>query len=55
MLGYSQRQQRGPSRQTTMVMALTSPRTCDVVLRLPEVNISTIFYSGAIHTYEIED
>uniref|UniRef100_A0A8B9SQE4 Phosvitin n=1 Tax=Anas platyrhynchos TaxID=8839 RepID=A0A8B9SQE4_ANAPL len=39
MLGYSQRQQRGPSRQTTMVMALTSPRTCDVVLRLPELTI----------------
>uniref|UniRef100_A0A8B9CNV6 Phosvitin n=1 Tax=Anser brachyrhynchus TaxID=132585 RepID=A0A8B9CNV6_9AVES len=39
MLGYSQRQQRGPSRQTTMVMALTSPRTCDVVLRLPEITI----------------
>uniref|UniRef100_A0A8C4V8G6 Phosvitin n=1 Tax=Falco tinnunculus TaxID=100819 RepID=A0A8C4V8G6_FALTI len=34
VLGYSQRQQHGPSRQATLVMALTSPRTCDVVLKL---------------------
>ncbi|NXI64184.1 VIT2 protein, partial [Anseranas semipalmata] len=39
MLGYSQKQQRGPSHQATMVMALTSPRTCDVVLKLPELTI----------------
>nr|XP_009671544.1 PREDICTED: vitellogenin-2-like [Struthio camelus australis] len=39
MLGYSQRQQRSPSRQATMVMALTSPRTCDVVLKLPDLTI----------------
>ncbi|NXX13849.1 VIT2 protein, partial [Podargus strigoides] len=39
MLGYSQRQQRGPSRQATLVVALTSPRTCDVVLKLPELTI----------------
>ncbi|NXN22348.1 VIT2 protein, partial [Nycticryphes semicollaris] len=39
MLGYSQRQQRGPSHQATLVMALTSPRTCDVVLKLPELTI----------------
>ncbi|NXC47360.1 VIT2 protein, partial [Penelope pileata] len=39
MLGYSQRQQRGPSHQAAMVMALTSPRTCDVVLKLPELTI----------------
>ncbi|XP_075567097.1 vitellogenin-2 [Pelecanus crispus] len=38
-LGYSQRQQRGPSRQATLVIALTSPRTCDVVLTLPELTI----------------
>ncbi|KAM6262292.1 vitellogenin-2-like [Porphyrio hochstetteri] len=38
-LGYSQRQQRGPSHQATLVMALTSPRTCDVVLKLPELTI----------------
>ncbi|NXS59613.1 VIT2 protein, partial [Brachypteracias leptosomus] len=39
MLGYSQRQQRGPSHQATLVMALTSPRTCDVILKLPELTI----------------
>ncbi|NWW90578.1 VIT2 protein, partial [Rhynochetos jubatus] len=39
MLGYSQRQQRGPSHQATLVMSLTSPRTCDVVFKLPELTI----------------
>ncbi|XP_042675434.1 vitellogenin-2-like [Centrocercus urophasianus] len=39
MLGYSQKQQRGPSHQAAMVMALTSPRTCDVVLKLPELTV----------------
>ncbi|NXX84089.1 VIT2 protein, partial [Urocolius indicus] len=39
MLGYSQRQQRAPSHQATLVMALTSPRTCDVVFKLPELTI----------------
>ncbi|NXW94122.1 VIT2 protein, partial [Alopecoenas beccarii] len=39
VLGYSQRQQHGPSHQATLVVALTSPRTCDVVLRLPELTI----------------
>ncbi|XP_010084431.1 PREDICTED: vitellogenin-2-like [Pterocles gutturalis] len=39
ILGYSQRERRGPSHQATLVMALTSPRTCDVVLKLPELTI----------------
>ncbi|OPJ77397.1 hypothetical protein AV530_007725 [Patagioenas fasciata monilis] len=39
VLGYSQRQQRGPSHQATLVVALTSPRTCDVILKLPELTI----------------
>ncbi|OXB55466.1 hypothetical protein ASZ78_012898 [Callipepla squamata] len=39
MLGYSQKQQRGPSHQAAVVMALTSPRTCDVVLKLPELTV----------------
>ncbi|XP_074954126.1 vitellogenin-2-like [Phalacrocorax aristotelis] len=39
VLGYSQRQQRGPSHQATLVMALTSPRTCNVVLKLAELTI----------------
>ncbi|XP_027504695.1 vitellogenin-2-like [Corapipo altera] len=39
VLGYSLRQQLGPSHQATLVMALTSPRTCDVVFKLPELTI----------------
>ncbi|NWV08012.1 VIT2 protein, partial [Ptilonorhynchus violaceus] len=39
LLGYSQRQQLGPSHQATLVMALTSPRTCDVVFKLPKLTI----------------
>ncbi|NXU44176.1 VIT2 protein, partial [Drymodes brunneopygia] len=39
MLGLSQRQQLSPSHQATLVMALTSPRTCDVVFKLPELTI----------------
>ncbi|XP_069718239.1 vitellogenin-2-like [Phaenicophaeus curvirostris] len=39
LLGYSQRQQQGPSHQATLVIALTSPRTCDVVLKLPELTV----------------
>ncbi|NXW61303.1 VIT2 protein, partial [Eurystomus gularis] len=38
-LGYFQRQRHGPSHQATLVMALTSPRTFDVVLKLPELTI----------------
>ncbi|NWH20510.1 VIT2 protein, partial [Grus americana] len=44
VLGYSQKQRRGPSHQATLVVALTSPRTCDVVLKLPEL----IIYERAI-------
>ncbi|NXM74798.1 VIT2 protein, partial [Serilophus lunatus] len=39
VLGYYQRQQLGPSHQATLVMALTSPRTCYVVFKLPELTI----------------
>ncbi|XP_048168940.1 vitellogenin-2-like [Corvus hawaiiensis] len=39
VLGFSQRQQLGPSHQATLVMALTSPRTCDIVFKLPELTI----------------
>ncbi|NXP27279.1 VIT2 protein, partial [Scytalopus superciliaris] len=39
VLGYSLRQQLGPSHQATLVMALTSPRTCDVIFKLPELTI----------------
>lgn len=46
LLGYSQRQQRGPSHQATLVMALTSPRTCNMVLKLPEVLFPLSFTLG---------
>ncbi|NXC84075.1 VIT2 protein, partial [Cercotrichas coryphoeus] len=39
VLGFSQRQQLSPSHQATLVMALTSPRTCDVVFKMPELTI----------------
>ncbi|NWI77061.1 VIT2 protein, partial [Dryoscopus gambensis] len=39
VLGFSQRQQLSPSHQATLVMALTSPRTCDVVFKLPELTV----------------
>ncbi|OWK64501.1 Vitellogenin-2 [Lonchura striata] len=39
VLGFSQKEQLGPSHQATLVMALTSPRTCDVVFKLPELTI----------------
>ncbi|XP_074858737.1 vitellogenin-2-like [Carettochelys insculpta] len=39
MLGFSQRKQNNPSQQATLVVALPSPRICDVVLRLPDLTI----------------
>ncbi|XP_010210304.1 PREDICTED: vitellogenin-2-like [Tinamus guttatus] len=39
MLGYSQRQQHSPSHQATLVVALTSPRSFDAVLKLPQLTI----------------
>lgn len=55
VLGFSQREQHGPSHQATLVMALTSPRTCDVVFKMPEVTISSIFYPEAVNTLEMDD
>ncbi|NXK44965.1 VIT2 protein, partial [Chauna torquata] len=37
MLGFSERMDKNPSRQARVVVALTSPRTCDVVIKLPDV------------------
>ncbi|NWS24141.1 VIT2 protein, partial [Polioptila caerulea] len=39
LLGFSQMQQLSPSHQATLVMALTSPRTCDIVFKFPELTI----------------
>ncbi|XP_068808764.1 vitellogenin-2-like isoform X2 [Struthio camelus] len=37
MLGFSERMDRNPSRQARVIAALTSPRTCDVVIKLPDM------------------
>ncbi|KFQ32197.1 Vitellogenin-2, partial [Merops nubicus] len=37
MLGFSEKMERNPSRQARVIVALTSPRTCDVVIKLPDM------------------
>ncbi|NWW90563.1 VIT2 protein, partial [Rhynochetos jubatus] len=37
MLGFSEKADKNPSRQARVIMALTSPRTCDVVIKLPDM------------------
>ncbi|NXX30013.1 VIT2 protein, partial [Nicator chloris] len=37
MLGFSEKMEKNPSRQATGIVALTSPRTCDVVIELPDI------------------
>ncbi|NXJ74284.1 VIT2 protein, partial [Trogon melanurus] len=37
MLGFSEKTDKNPSRQAKVIVALTSPRTCDVVVKLPDV------------------
>ncbi|NWU85272.1 VIT2 protein, partial [Onychorhynchus coronatus] len=37
MLGFSEKTDKNPSRQARMIVALTSPRTCDVVIKLPDI------------------
>ncbi|XP_025972306.2 vitellogenin-2 [Dromaius novaehollandiae] len=37
MLGFSERIDKNPSRQARVIVALTSPRTCDVVVKLPDM------------------
>uniref|UniRef100_A0A674IYL4 Uncharacterized protein n=1 Tax=Terrapene triunguis TaxID=2587831 RepID=A0A674IYL4_9SAUR len=39
ILGYSEIQQKNPSQQAKLIVALTSPRTCDFVAKLPELTI----------------
>uniref|UniRef100_A0A4W3IAF7 Phosvitin n=1 Tax=Callorhinchus milii TaxID=7868 RepID=A0A4W3IAF7_CALMI len=43
-LGWSQRYQSNPSRQITLLVALTSPRTIDTIVKVPK---RTVFYQGA--------
>uniref|UniRef100_A0A8C3K606 Phosvitin n=1 Tax=Calidris pygmaea TaxID=425635 RepID=A0A8C3K606_9CHAR len=37
MLGFSEKMDKNPSRQARVIVALTSPRTCDVVVKLPDM------------------
>ncbi|XP_009980901.1 PREDICTED: vitellogenin-2-like [Tauraco erythrolophus] len=39
MLGFSEKADKNPSRQARVIVALTSPRTCDVVIKLPDLII----------------
>ncbi|XP_066049215.1 vitellogenin-2-like [Chamaea fasciata] len=39
MLGFSEKTDKNPSRQARVIVALTSPRTCDVVIKLPDVTL----------------
>ncbi|NWV59395.1 VIT2 protein, partial [Malurus elegans] len=39
MLGFSEKMDKNPSRQARVIMALTSPRTCDVVIKLPDITL----------------
>ncbi|KAM6305553.1 vitellogenin-2-like [Aegotheles albertisi] len=37
MLGFSEKSDKNPSRQARVIVSLTSPRTCDVVIKLPDM------------------
>ncbi|NWT68181.1 VIT2 protein, partial [Prunella himalayana] len=39
MLGFSEKTNKNPSRQARVIVALTSPRTCDVVIKLPDITL----------------
>ncbi|XP_041277535.1 vitellogenin-2-like [Onychostruthus taczanowskii] len=39
MLGFSEKTDKNPSRQAKVIVALTSPRTCDVVIKLPDITL----------------
>ncbi|NWT96600.1 VIT2 protein, partial [Urocynchramus pylzowi] len=39
MLGFSEKEDKNPSRQARVIVALTSPRTCDVVIKLPDITL----------------
>lgn len=47
MLGFSEKTDKNPSRQARVIVALTSPRTCDVVIKLPDV-IMKYYYRSPI-------
>nr|AAL01527.1 vitellogenin [Larus argentatus] len=37
MLGFSEKMDKNPSRQARVIVALTSPRTCDIIIKLPDM------------------
>ncbi|NWS04715.1 VIT2 protein, partial [Motacilla alba] len=39
MLGFSEKTDQNPSRQARVIVALNSPRTCDVVIKLPDITL----------------
>ncbi|NXQ63043.1 VIT2 protein, partial [Anthoscopus minutus] len=39
MLGFSEKMDKNPSRQAKVIVALTSPRTCDIVVKLPDITL----------------
>lgn len=52
MLGFSEKTDKNPSRQARVIVALTSPRTCDVVIKLPDVimkySITLLFFPSKV-------
>jgi len=45
MLGFSEKTDKNPSRQARVIVALTSPRTCDIVVKLPDVSMKYYHHS----------
>ncbi|NWH63558.1 VIT2 protein, partial [Geococcyx californianus] len=39
MLGFSEKTDKNPSQQAKVIVALTSPRTCDVVIKVPDMTL----------------
>ncbi|XP_066480676.1 vitellogenin-2-like [Tiliqua scincoides] len=39
MLGFVQKEQKNPPQEASVVVALTSPQSCDLVLRLPNITV----------------
>lgn len=52
MLGFSEKVDKNPSRQARLIVALTSPRTCDVVIKLPDVIMKYFYHSSILFLVE---
>lgn len=55
MLGFSEKTDKNPSRQARVIVALTSPRTCDVVIKLPDVIMKYFYHSSIFFLVENYD